>query len=427
MKRNPIILMLCLFAMINGCIFKDLKKELTEFDQTYAITGKITNHDQAIGPVLVILYSHSEEPKTIEQIVFSEATGDFSFLVTPGIYSLAAFADTNSNMAWDKGEIAGRYGAPDQIVILQPDAVGRSEDQTVTGLEMVLKPPGQILSDFPSLEDTSLSGASSLVRLGKIAKLDDSIFAQENGSLGYWKPATFLKELGFGIYFLEPFDPEKTPVLFVHGAVGTPMGYSPMVDAMDRDHFQPWFFYYPSGVRLTSVANALTETMVMLRNAYDFDTLAVTAVSMGGLVSRAFIKEYAQTANPADINLFVSISTPWGGSRMAAKGAVQAPVAIPSWHDMGPDSDFIRNLFATPLPAGVSHHLFFSFKGDCSLFMTNNDGTIELESLLDYRAQREAKTTIGLNEDHGSILDSHELIDEFNRILNSLLRGTDRQ
>lgn len=423
MKRIPIILMLCLFAIMNGCIFKDLKEELAEFDQSYAIAGKISNHEQATGPVLVILYSHSEEQKTVQQIVFTEATGDFSFLVHPGSYSLAAFADTNSNLAWDMGELAGRYSTPDEIVIPSKTAAGLADDGNVTGLEMVLKPPGRLLSDFPSLEDTSLSGARSLVRLGTIAKLDDSIFAQENGSLGYWKPATFLKELGFGIYFLEPFDPEKTPVLFVHGAVGTPMGYSPMVDAMDRDHFQPWFFYYPSGVRLTSVASALTETVVMLRNAYDFNTLAVTAVSMGGLVSRAFIKEYAQTANPADIDLFVSISTPWGGSRMAAKGAVEAPVAVPSWHDMGPDSDFIRNLFASSLPAGVSHHLFFSFKGDCSLFMTNNDGTVELESLLDYRAQREAKTTIGLNEDHGSILTSHELIDEFNRILNTLVHG----
>ena len=150
--------------------------------------------------------------------------------------------------------------------------------------------------------------------------------------------------------------------------------------------------------------------MVMLRKAYAFNTLAVTAHSMGGLVSRAFIKSYSQTDNPADINLFVSISTPWGGSRMAAKGAVEAPVAVPSWHDMGPDSDFIRNLFAAPLPAGVSHHLFFSFKGDCSLFMANNDGTVELESELDYRAQREALTTIGLNEDHGSILKSHGVV-----------------
>ena len=117
MNRIPIILMLCLAIMLNGCIFKDLKEELVEFDQSYVIAGKISNQEQATGPVLVILYSHSEEQKTVQQIVFSEATGDFSFLVNPGSYSLAAFADTNSNMAWDMGELAGRYGAPDEIAI----------------------------------------------------------------------------------------------------------------------------------------------------------------------------------------------------------------------------------------------------------------------------------------------------------------------
>jgi hypothetical protein len=33
---------------------------------------------------------------------------------------------------------------------------------------------------------------------------------------------------------------------------------------------------------------------------------------------------------------------------------------------------------------------FFGFKGDCSMFMANNDGSVELQSELDYRAQKEA-------------------------------------
>jgi hypothetical protein len=111
---------------------------------------------------------------------------------------------------------------------------------------------------------------------------------------------------------------------------------------------------------------------------------------------------------------------------MAAKGAQEAPVAVPSWHDMAPEGDFIRELFATPLPEDTVHHLFFGFKGDCSLFMANNDGTVELESELDYRVQREARTTIGLNEDHGSILESRELLDEYARILSRFAESMDK-
>ena len=42
--------------------------------------------------------------------------------------------------------------------------------------------------------------------------------------------------------------------------------------------------------------------------------------------------------------------------------------------------------------------------------------------MLDYRAQKETAATIGLNEDHMSILESKELINEYNRILMSVAK-----
>ena len=51
------------------------------------------------------------------------------------------------------------------------------------------------------------------------------------------------------------------------------------------------------------------------------------------------------------------------------------------------------------------------------MWMNNNDGTVELESELDYRAQREATAIFGLNEEHTEILKSRDLINECNQIL----------
>ena len=51
------------------------------------------------------------------------------------------------------------------------------------------------------------------------------------------------------------------------------------------------------------------------------------------------------------------------------------------------------------------------------MWMDNNDGVVELESELDYRAQREAKATFGINEGHTDILKSSEFINEYNKIL----------
>jgi len=47
------------------------------------------------------------------------------------------------------------------------------------------------------------------------------------------------------LFFKEKYDPGKIPVLFVHGAVGTPLGWENIVGHMDLDRFQPWFYYYP--------------------------------------------------------------------------------------------------------------------------------------------------------------------------------------
>jgi len=117
------------------------------------------------------------------------------------------------------------------------------------------------------------------------------------------------------------------------------------------------------------------------------------------------------------VKLFISISTPWNGHKMSARGVQQAPTAVPSWYDMVPDSAFITSLFQRRLPDSVKYHLLFSYRGDCSLFLENNDGTVELSSELDIRAQHEAQSVFGYNEDHGSILLSDEVLRQINRLM----------
>jgi len=68
------------------------------------------------------------------------------------------------------------------------------------------------------------------------------------------------------------------------------------------------------------------------------------------------------------------------------------------------------------------HHVwqFFStpfYKGNFSFFIDNNDGTVEISSQLDHRAQRDADRIFGYDEDHGRIMESKEFIDQFIRIL----------
>lgn len=263
---------------------------------------------------------------------------------------------------------------------------------------------------------------SPIIKVGVITDLDDKIFAQENGSLGYWQPFSFIKKFGAGIYFLEAYDPDKIPVLFVHGANGTPVDWKTIIAKLDRQRYQPWFFYYPSGCRLNSIAETLNSLVRKLHLEYRFDTLHIISHSMGGLVSRAFIIKNMGEKQQNYIKKFISMSTPWGGVNTAALGVKKAPVVIPNWYDLAPDSEFLQYIYKDSLPQDVKFYLLFGVRGKYSMLMANNDDKVEIASEIDYRAQADATGFYGFNEDHQSILTSDRVID----LLFKLLDGSER-
>ncbi|MDD5168996.1 MAG: alpha/beta hydrolase, partial [Syntrophales bacterium] len=226
----------------------------------------------------------------------------------------------------------------------------------------------------------------------------------------------FFRLTGANVYFLEPYDRHKTPVLLVHGAAGSPQDWRYFIKAMDRSHYQPWIFYYPSGARLDTVSLLLRKKLYDLEPRYRFDRLYVVAHSMGGLVARSALIDPDDHHNRA-VKLFLSISTPWGGEQRAKTGVENAPAVIPSWKYMDPDSDFIRRIFSRKMPDGMRYYLFFGHKGGGSLFRQNNDNTVTLESMLDPRAQADALKVMGFNEDHISILNSAAVVAGYKAIV----------
>jgi len=98
-----------------------------------------------------------------------------------------------------------------------------------------------------------------------------------------------LIELGGNIYFLEPYDPAKTPILFVHGAAGSPQNWTYFFQHIDRTRYQPWIFYYPSGSSVDSMSYLLFWKLSNLQRRYHFNKIYFTAHSMGGLVVRNFL------------------------------------------------------------------------------------------------------------------------------------------
>ena len=109
-----------------------------------------------------------------------------------------------------------------------------------------------------------------------------------------------------GIYMLEPFDPNRIPVLMVHGLWSNPVTWMPMFNDLRsftelRKNYQFWFYYYPSGQPFWLSATQLREDLAELRQRLDadhrypaLDQMVVVGHSMGGLVSRMQTLESGQ-------------------------------------------------------------------------------------------------------------------------------------
>jgi pimeloyl-ACP methyl ester carboxylesterase len=101
-----------------------------------------------------------------------------------------------------------------------------------------------------------------------------------------------------GLYLLEPFDPERIPVIMVHGLWSSPATWMEMFNELRADpqlraRYQFWFYLYPTGHPFWVSATQMRTDMANLRAVFDpyrqapaLDQTILVGHSMGGLVSR---------------------------------------------------------------------------------------------------------------------------------------------
>ena len=392
--------------MVTSCALVKLKKDLSQGQASTVLVGRVSTEFSGKGPIVVAAWAMNQGERKVEHYSVLHEHGEFELMVRKGNYYVFAYWDKNSNLIYDEGEPAGQYGDPNIVAAPDGGVVPEINIAIPEIAQLINVPPGfEITSDQPQKLHSRQAGA--------IVDLDDDLFSEENGIKGFWEPVSFYKEIGGNIYFLEEYDPGKIPILFIHGAADTPRSWTYFIDHIDRTRFQPWLFYYPSGTRIQSMAYLLSWKLGNLQVKYNFDKLYITAHSMGGLVARSFIMDHGRV-----VPLFVSLATPWGGVKMAEHGVKQSPAVIPSWIDVQPQSAFIQSLYRNKMPETVSFYMFYGHRGNRNPFRSNNDGTIDLSSLLDSRPQSEAKMNYAFNEDHASILHSKAVLDQYNAIVN---------
>ena len=96
---------------------------------------------------------------------------------------------------------------------------------------------------------------------------------------------------------LQPFDLQRTPVIFVHGLQDTPVSFVPMVNALRKDleiqrRYQFWVFSYPSGYPYPYSAALLRRELNGIAKTFpNRKPIVLVGHSMGGMICRLMVTD----------------------------------------------------------------------------------------------------------------------------------------
>ncbi|MBW1671250.1 MAG: alpha/beta hydrolase [Deltaproteobacteria bacterium] len=400
----PFLMTVCVILLsVSGCSLKEIHEQTQFVDNVGFIKGNINVTSNQKGVVIVLRFrDESGIPVRETQLIASE-NGDFLFSVLPGKHYIAAYIDVNKDSKYQPGEHGNYYGLP-SIIDVAPKQTVSLEPITIAGQ-----------APEPAAEIKPIAKVRAVwENIGKVVSMDDPRFTQDNYNMGLWKPFDFLDFAEGGVFFLQEYQRGKVPVLFVHGVMGGPTNFEKMIESLDKQSFQPWVFYYPSGLRLDMISDFLVEAISRLQSKHGFPEFYVIAHSMGGLVTRSFVKKYVQHAsgNSERLGLVMTINSPMDGMPSASAGVKHSPIVVPSWRDVEPESSFLCDIHTWNWPQDIPYHLVISYTtGESS------DGVVPLQSQVPLKVQSESTGMYVFNNDHVGTLSDRDFLALFNRIL----------
>jgi pimeloyl-ACP methyl ester carboxylesterase len=110
-----------------------------------------------------------------------------------------------------------------------------------------------------------------------------------------------------GIYMLEPYDPNRIPVILVHGLASVPIIWRDLLPALVAEpdiakHYQFMVFAYPSSYTVAESARLFRHNLSELRKKYDpqgrdplSNNMVVIGHSMGGVLTRLLVAQVGDT------------------------------------------------------------------------------------------------------------------------------------
>ena len=332
-------------------------EKATPAHNSAVIKGRVTGPGWRGNSTLIVACSSTDKKNECAEYVATGLNQDTFMLYLPeGRYRLFAVTDYNHNGKYEKNEASGVYGSGSRAL-----EIAVREGELITGVEIRTAAADEHPVQLPrewrrQIEEPIIRQTTGN---GEVLKIYHEYFSLENAQIGYWNPSSFMKMFGAHIYLTQAYDPRKIPLLFVHGTEGSPWNWIYFDMRLDRGKYQPWFFYYPSGIRLNLAAALLQEELRELHEKYGFREMALAAHSVGGLAARSFLIRHGSEKRPPSIRLFASFATPWNGFGLADLSLTLPHKIIPVWLDLGTHSEFISATMNAKLPSSVHHYLFY--------------------------------------------------------------------
>ncbi|WP_210449047.1 lipase family alpha/beta hydrolase [Vibrio crassostreae] len=391
---------LLLSSVLSGCSnFRNLSHEINAIDS-------ITNQYQLIlsqpasGSAVVIEQIkdiHKSEVDGYDGIIASDR---IDLQLSNNIHYLLVFEDKNQDLTLQADEAFS-------VINLR-----NHQDKSTIEVSLEVN-ENEVPSAFVDRSLSSLLKIElDLVDIGTVVDLSDPPFEKGNAKLGMWQPLTFLLEDNAGLYFLSEYDPNKIPILFVHGINATALDFAPLIEKVDQSKYQIWVFNYPSGLSLALNSKGLNNLLHTVVSEYKNQQLHVVAHSMGGLIVTNSIRQCRIGQLCDFVSSVTTISSPFGGVESAKEGVEYSPVVMPAWVDLNPEGKFIADLFIDNNKIQIPHFLAFGYNSGELFNTSSNDGVISLSSQLSRPAQLNAEQILGYDENHLSILDNDDLFED---------------
>ncbi|BCD96504.1 esterase/lipase family protein [Marinagarivorans cellulosilyticus] len=391
--------------LLTGCSLMAIKEQSEIVESLGSVSGTI-NVPATLGTTVyaTLIEPQGQHFKIVKQSLLS-ANRHYKFSVLAGTYHVAAFVDSNGDGAYQPGEPATYSGIENS----QPTKFTIQPNETLKIAPLTIK--GAIASRGSSSK-LHKSTSRAYANIGKVTSLQDPMFSRENALMGFWRPVDYTNEFGGGLMMLQPFEKEKTPVIFVHGIMGSSLDFKELIASVDRSRFQPWVLNYASGVRLELISDYFDQALLQIQKQHPVDKVIIIAHSMGGLMTRSFVMKHQASVYSVKLAMVMTINSPLYGMDSAAKGVKSSPIVIPSWRDVARNSEFVQTVHSWQWPKEIPYQMVFSY-----LPGEDGDGVVPLNSQLSQSLQNEATHVQGFEAQHAGILSQADFISYFNTLL----------